>query len=91
MTDILNQILNFAFSGVNGLISDAPTFSISGDTFDAVVSGMQVIYDLIVEVNFLIPLDQICVMIGIDLTLRVSKFATFAINWIIRRVCDVTP
>lgn len=91
MTDILSGFLDFAFSALNGFFSDMPVYSIPDTSYSAVTDGMQTIYDLLVQVNFLIPLDQICIMIGIDLGIRVVKFSIFAINWIVRRVCDVIP
>lgn len=91
MTDLFCGFFDFAFSSLGSMFSDMPVYAIPDTSYNAVTGGLQTILDLLAQVNFLIPLDQICIMIGIDLGIRIFNIAVFAINWIIRRVFDVIP
>lgn len=84
-------IINILRSIFNPVISQLPVFIIPDSSYYAVTNGMQTIFDFLAQVNFLIPLDHICVMLTIDFTIRFSKLLLFISNWVIRRVCDVTP
>lgn len=88
MTDL---IINFIKYITGSVTSELPVYSLSDSSYYSITNGMQTIVDFLAEVNFLIPLNQICIMVGIDLGIRLFKFIVFAINWLIRRIFDVIP
>lgn len=87
MTDFVCSIIEF----VGKLLSGFPTFDMASSNLSTISSSLNTVLDFINQANFIIPLSDILIIIGIDLTIRVTKFLIFIINWIIRRVVDVIP
>lgn len=87
MTDFVCSIIEF----LGKLLSSFPSFEMSSDNLNMVSSSLATVLDYVKQANFIIPLPDIMIIIGIDLTIRVSKFLVFIINWIIRRIVDVIP
>ena len=63
----------------------------SDSVYDTLSVALSTIVDFVKQVNFIVPLPDIMIMIGIDVAIRVFKIAVFAVNWVIRRVADIIP
>ena len=84
-------IVNMINSFVNYLSLNMQRFDIESGTFTKMSDGINAVATFLVDVNFIIPLGDIAAIIVICLSAEVAKFMAFAINWVVRRICDVIP
>lgn len=81
---ILNMIAQFLDTSIPAFDFEAATYETIRDSVDAVVN-------FVLSANFIVPLKDISIIIGIDLAVRLWKFSLFIGNWVVRRVCDIIP
>lgn len=86
MTDFLCGLIHLIFSLIGALV---PKIAIDPAIMNHAQSTVSQIVDFVSAVNFLIPLSDIVLILGICLALRSSMFLTFVGNWILRRILDV--
>ena len=86
MTDIIITIMKFVKSFVSFLVPDA---LFATDIITNFYKYLDFFLDIIVQVNFLIPVPTIFSCIAIIVTFKVVKFTLFISNWIVRAVLDV--
>lgn len=88
MTALITGCLDFVAESLSTLL---PVYDLSQSNYDTVASAISTVADFLRQVNFIVPLSDIMAMIGIDLGIRIFKFALFVGNWVIRRVADIIP
>lgn len=84
ISDLLNWVSSFVSINV-------PTFGVSNSNMNTIGSSISALSDFIGMVNFIVPLSDIAIIIGLDMALRFSKLTLFIINWVIRRIADLIP
>lgn len=77
ITDLLNNFL--------------PKFSYSSSFLDKAQAAVSTVVDFVVAVNFLVPLPDIMLIIGIDLGIRLFKSSLFIGNLIINKILEALP
>ena len=80
MTGIITGIIGL----VGKLLAAIPVFAISKTVLNT--GFFQTIFDWIEQVNFIVPLKDIVVIIGINLAIIVFKSNMFFASWISKRV-----
>lgn len=88
MTDFICKLIHMIFSLIGVLV---PKIVIDPAIMNNAQSTVSHIVDFVSAVNFLIPLPDIVLIVGICIALRSSLFLTFVGNWILRRILDVIP
>lgn len=88
MTDIICTLIKFVRASWSFLIPDA-LFQL--DFVNNFLEYIDFFLDIIVQVNFLIPLPTIFSCLSIMVSLKIVKLVIFVQNWIIRSVLDVIP
>lgn len=49
------------------------------------------IYDFVKQVNFIVPLDTIVFIIGLEIAIHVIMFTVFVVHLIKNTICDLIP
>lgn len=88
MTGLITGSLDFVASFINSML---PVYDLSDSAYNTISTSLTTLADFIRQVNFIVPLSDIMVMIGIDIGIRIFKVTLFIGNWTIRRVMDVIP
>jgi hypothetical protein len=85
---ITRALLEIFFALLNTILSLLPKLSID-------VSGGKnaIIYlaDFIAKANMFVPIDQVFYILSIYVTIKLSLFLWWGINWIIDRIADIIP
>lgn len=68
-----------------------PEFVLLDDLISNASVYIDAIVDLLVKVNFIIPLPDIFMILTADLMVRVLMTFVFSGNWVIKRIFDVIP
>lgn len=76
---------------LSSMVSTFPSFDIGTGNMNTISDSITAICDFIAQVNYIIPLPDIAIIIGLDLTIRFGQLALFCINWVIRRIADFVP
>ena len=88
MTGLVTGALDLIANAIDSLL---PVYDLSESNYSTISTAFTSVADFLRQVNFIIPLSDILLIVGIDLGMRVFEFALFIGNWIIRRVADVIP
>lgn len=87
MTEIIISMLEF----FKGLVLRMPDLSMDTGQLSQIVTALDKVVEFIAKVNFLVPIDQILLLISLVYGFKIVKFSVFAINWVIRRIADIIP
>lgn len=87
MTQLFTQLLNWLTNMTNVL----PAYQLDSAALDNVSSGLSVIMSFLNQVNYIIPLSDIALILGLDIGIRSFKLSLFVANWVIRRIVDAIP
>lgn len=82
-------IVSFYDTATDLVSTKIPHFSLDSQVFSNASDAVNVISDFLADVNFIIPLKDIVIIIGIDVGIRVFKMALFWSNWLIDKVLEV--
>lgn len=88
LTGLVTGALDLIANAIDSLL---PVYDLSESNYSTISTAFTSVADFLRQVNFIIPLSDILLIVGIDLGMRVFEFALFIGNWIIRRVADVIP
>lgn len=88
MTDIILTVINLVKGFITFLIPDA---LFAADVFTNFWDYINFFIDIIVKVNFLIPVRTIFTCFTIMVSIRIIKFTIFVTNWFIRSVLELLP
>ena len=84
IVDMINRFVNY-------MSLNMPRFDIGTGDMSKIIDSISAVVTFLVDVNFILPLGDIAAIITICLSAEVAKFVAFAVNWVIRRVCDLIP
>lgn len=88
MTDIIVTVLSF----LSGLIEDwFPAFTLGDGVLSKVVNAFAYFVELVCSVNWLVPVQDALLIIGLITGYYTVMFLIFCGNWIIRRIFDIIP
>ena len=90
-TIILNFIQWIADLSNNLFTKVFPEDSIISQISSGANDGITFILDLLIKVNFLVPVPTIMILIGVSMVIEVIYFQIFIGNWILRRIFDIIP
>lgn len=90
-TIILNFIQWIADLSNNLFTKVFPEDSIISQISSGVNDGITFVLDLLIKVNFLVPVPTIMILIGASMVIEVIYFQIFIGNWILRRIFDIIP
>lgn len=90
-TIILNFIQWIADLSNNLFTKAFPEDSIISQISSGVNDGITFVLDLLIKVNFLVPVPTIMILIGASMVIEVIYFQIFIGNWILRRIFDIIP
>lgn len=83
-------IVNF-LTWLAGLITaHFPTVEMGGSLAN-VVDGVTYLVNMVAKSNWLFPVPDIMLVLGILLGIRSFKLGMFVLNWVVRRILDVVP
>lgn len=82
-------VVSFFDTATNLVNTKVPHFALDPQVFSNASNAVSVISDFLRDVNFIIPLKDIAIIIGIDVGIRVFKMALFWSNWLIDKVLEV--
>lgn len=68
-----------------------PEISLAPDLLSNLGTYIDTFMNWLSMVNFLVPLSDIYLIIVLILVAKISTFALFIINWLIRRLADFFP
>lgn len=88
MTDLICNFIDFILE-LTLLIM--PDIEFVWDFFSNISSYLEIGLDLLIKINFLIPVPLIMGVLFIQLLLRIAFIALYILNWVIRRIFDVIP
>lgn len=88
MTELICNFIDFILELVSLVY---PDISFVWDFLANISSYLDIGLDLLLKINFLIPVPLIMGVLFVQLMLRIAFIALYIINWIIRRVFDVIP
>ncbi len=77
MTDIFCRFLSWIYDVIFLLLPDMPDVS---DVLGNLSGNSDVIFDLVKQVNFVVPLPVIVTIISIDLAIRIFFFVLYIVN-----------
>lgn len=87
----MTKIFTYLLSWLTDISASIPTFSIGSDVLNNLSGALTELVVFLNQVNFIIPLSDIAVIIGIIVSIRLFKISVFIINWVIRRIVDAIP
>lgn len=87
----MTQIFEFLLDWLTTISKTIPSFSMDVDALNNISSAISEIVVFLNQVNYIVPLTDIAIIIGIDVGIRVFKISVFIINWVIRRIVDAIP
>lgn len=90
-TIILNFIQWIADLSNNLFTKVFPEDSIISQISSGANDGITFILDLLIKINFLVPVPTIMILIGASMVIEVIYFQIFIGNWILRRIFDIIP
>ena len=90
-TIILNFIQWIADLSNNLFTKAFPEDSIISQISSGANDGITFVLDLLIKVNFLVPVPTIMILIGASMAIEVIYFQIFIGNWILRRIFDIIP
>ena len=90
-TIILNFIQWIADLSNNLFTKAFPEDSIISRISSGANDGITFVLDLLIKVNFLVPVPTIMILIGASMVIEVIYFQIFIGNWILRRIFDIIP
>ena len=90
-TIILNFIQWIADLSNNLFTKAFPEDSIISQISSGANDGITFVLDLLIKVNFLVPVPTIMILIGASMVVEVIYFQIFIGNWILRRIFDIIP
>lgn len=90
-TIILNFIQWIADLSNNLFTKAFPEDSIISQISSGANDGITFVLDLLIKVNFLVPVPTIMILIGASMVIEVIYFQIFIGNWILRRIFDIIP
>ena len=88
MTLFLLNILNWMFDLIQGIV---PDLSEMDGFMGNVGSYLDMIFDFVAQVNFIIPLDVIVTIVSLDVSFRLIMFGFYWGNRLINAILDVIP
>ena len=88
MTNFLVTIINLVIEFCGNVI---PAYDFESETYNRISDSISAVVSFLTDVNFIIPLADIVTIALLVFGLRLFKFALFAGNWIVRRICDLLP
>lgn len=88
MTELICNFIDFIIE-LSSLI--LPDIAFATDLFSNFGNYIEIGLDLLIKVNFLVPVPLIMSILFIQLMLRIIFIALYILNWVIRRVFDVIP
>lgn len=88
MTELICNFIDFILE-LSSLI--LPDIAFATDFFSNFGDYIELGLDLLIKVNFLVPVPLIMSILFIQLMLRIIFIALYVLNWVIRRVFDVIP
>lgn len=88
MTDLIVHAIYYLISCFTKII---PVLDFEPQVYENISTSIGVIKELLVNVNFMIPLPDIVMIMSLVIGFRVLKFGIFVGNWLIRRICDLIP
>ena len=87
ISDLIVSFINF----MTGIVDkNFPTFELS-DSASNVPTAISTLVDFVKVANFILPLSDMAIILGIVVGIEVFKMALFIINWVLRRFLDVVP
>ena len=90
-TIILNFIQWIADLSNNLFTKVFPEDSIISQISSGANDGITFVLDLLIKVNFLVPVPTIMILLGVSMVIEVIYFQIFIGNWILRRIFDIIP
>ena len=88
ITNLIVNIINFV---TKIFVKYLPDLSVVNDVFGKNTGFLDKIYDFVKQVNYIIPLDTIVYIIGIEITIHVILFSVFIVHLIKNTICDLIP
>lgn len=87
ISDLIVSFIDF----MTGIVDkNFPTFELS-DSASNVPTAISTLVDFVKVANFILPLSDMAIILGIVVGIEVFKMALFIINWVLRRFLDVVP
>lgn len=88
MTDMIVNLLKW----LSGLITDyIPAVTLDGGVLGNIADGIAYVLDVVVKANWIFPVPDALLIIGIVFGFSLVKVGIFVVNWVIRRIFDVIP
>ena len=88
LSDLIVSVVSALLSFFDGAL---PTYDLDPSGYATVQTSIQTVMEWVRDANFILPLSDMLLILGIDVGIRIFKFSVFIVNWIIRRVADVIP
>ena len=88
MTELICKFIDFILELSSMIL---PDIAFATDLFSNFGKYMELGLDLLIKVNFLIPVPLIISILFIQLMLRIAYIAFYIVNWVIKRIFDVIP
>lgn len=88
LSDFIVTIVNWLNSFLCGLLPETTNIS---NTLDNASSFITTLIDFIQQVNFVVPLTDLLIVIGIDVSISLGFFAVYVINFIKNVIVNLIP
>lgn len=88
MTELINKFIDFVFEL---LLFVRPDILINADIMINITTYTSYVLDLLKAVNFIIPIPLIYVVLFSMVSLKITLFMLWIVNWVIKRIFDVIP
>ena len=87
MTNIICNFLNWL---AGAIVEHIPVIGL-GSTLENVTTAISKMCEYIGKLNWLIPVGDIILILGIFCTIQITKVIIFVVNWVVRRIFDIIP
>lgn len=88
MTAIIVNILNWLSGCITGFI---PAIEVGDGALSKSIDAVAYIADMVSQMNWIFPVPDAFLILGLLCGVRLVKLGVFVVNWIIRRIFDVIP
>lgn len=88
----MTQLIVAFFNFITGIINNwLPTFTLGDGVLSNVVDAFAYFVKLISNINWLVPVNDVLLIISLLVGYKLVMFVIFIVNWIIKRIGDIIP
>lgn len=88
MTDIIAKGIEILTDCINNYF---PTVSLGDGVMAHMLSAVSYLVDLIASLNWILPVNDILLILSLYFGYKFALFAVAVVNWVVRRIFDVIP